>query len=195
MRRKNIWQMLSILGLIGVVTYTIHVVCLVESCGKDIATLTKPLASLQGAEPRVQISSGYLHPSMVLLIVFSISVLMNFIAIKVKRLAIIGAILLIIIESTSFIGYNLFPLEIAGSLTSFQNIMHLVVTGIVVISTIGSSFCIGIGLTKTKEYRKVGIFIFVCAIIITISGGFRFNFIRITVAPCMLNFTPCGPFI
>jgi hypothetical protein len=76
-------------------------------------------------------------------------------------------------EATSLIGYSLFPLnqQQGASLTDFQNIMHFIVTGVVVICTIGSGFCIGIGLKKSG-LKGIGLFIIICSIIITAFGAF-----------------------
>jgi hypothetical protein len=75
-------------------------------------------------------------------------------------------------EMVSLVGYGLFPLDQSGSVNDFQNIMHIVVTGIVVLCTIGTGYFTGIGLWKTEGMKKLGIFIFVCSIVITVFGAF-----------------------
>lgn len=83
----------------------------------------------------------------------------------------IGLLLLIIMEAVSFVGYMLFPLESSGvEQLSFQNIMHIVVTIIVVVTTIGSTFLLGIGFLRTQRMKRLGLYILVSAITITISG-------------------------
>ena len=82
-----------------------------------------------------------------------------------------GLLLLIIMEAVSFVGYLLFPLESSGvEKPSFQNIMHIVVTIIVVVTTIGSTFLLGIGFLRIQRTKRLGLYIFVSAITITISG-------------------------
>jgi len=107
-----------------------------------------------------------------LMIVFSVTVIVNFKAIGVTRLAGVGAVLLLVMETVSLIGYGLFPMDQALPAGSFQNLMHIVVTAVVVLCTIGSGYAVGIGLWKTDGTRKMGIFIFVCSIVITVFGAF-----------------------
>ena len=73
-------------------------------------------------------------------------------------------------EFASLVGYGLFPLG-EGTEMDPQNIGHLIVTGIVVVCTIGSVLLIGLGLVKTTGLKALGVFSLVCAAVIVVSGG------------------------
>jgi hypothetical protein len=170
-KRKSIWQVLALCGIIGVAFYTLHVV-LGGILWKAYNPITQTISELTGnTSPNAGLLTVFTTIYGALLIVFSASVFVNFKELRVKRLAMIGAVLFIIMELTSFFGYMAFPLDMGGALDNFQNTMHLVVSGVVVICTLGASYCIGIGLWKTPGHRKMGVFIFVCAIVITVFGG------------------------
>lgn len=82
-----------------------------------------------------------------------------------------GLLLLIIMEAVSFVGYLLFPLDSSGiEQLSFQNIMHIVVTIIVVVTTIGFTFLLGVGFLRIQRTKRLGLYILVSAITISISG-------------------------
>ena len=63
----------------------------------------------------------------------------------------IGVYLFAAMEWVSSVGYTMFPLSDAGTPDGFQNIMHLVVTGAVVLLSIASLVIIFIGTRKNKQ--------------------------------------------
>ncbi len=63
----------------------------------------------------------------------------------------IGVYLFAGMEWVSSVGYTMFPLSDAGTPDGFQNIMHLVVTGAVVLLSIASLVVIFIGTRKNKQ--------------------------------------------
>lgn len=63
----------------------------------------------------------------------------------------IGVYLFAGMEWVSSVGYTMFPLSDAGTPDGFQNIMHLVVTGAVVVLSIASLVVIFIGTRKNKH--------------------------------------------
>ncbi len=73
----------------------------------------------------------------------------------------IGVYLFAIMEWTSAIGYRAFPLSSSGYNGNFQDVMHMVITGIVVALSIVSLVLIIIAGFKNKECRYNGI----CALI------------------------------
>ena len=89
---------------------------------------------------------------------------------QIHKAARIGAILLIIMEVTSRLVYGLFPQDLSKSTVSFQNLMQIIVTIVVVITTLGAVYCIAIGLKKSPGHQKLGVFILGCAIVITAAG-------------------------
>lgn len=85
----------------------------------------------------------------------------------------IGYIILMIMQLTSAIGYSLFPLSGDKTDMNFQNMMHIIVTVIVVFTTILSSFLISIGYLKQEKIKWLGNFTLVLAILITLFGVFN----------------------
>ncbi len=171
MNKKSLWQILSLSAILGVIFYIIHVI-LGGILWKGYNHMTQTISELTGENaPDAAFLSKLTFAYGILLVIFSISLLMIFLQKKVHKLAILGSILLIVMEITSLIGYSLFPLNTELDMSSFQNMMHMVVTAVVVICTIGFGFFIGIGLLKTKGLKRIGIFVLVCAIIITVAGS------------------------
>lgn len=89
---------------------------------------------------------------------------------KTHKIAQWGAMLLFLMHAVSLIGFSLFPLEQGGEVLTFSNFMHLGITAIVVIATIGALFAIGYGLWLTKKFRSMGMFTLACAIVIVLAG-------------------------
>jgi len=170
--KKSIWQMLSLSGAIGVIAYTAHVV-IGGLLWKGYSHITQTISELTGSgAPNAGFLRIFTTVYGVLLIVFSFCLYYIFKEFKVHKAAKTGAVLLIIMEITSFFGYGLFPLDTTASLSGFQNAMHMAVTGIVVVSSIALIFFIAIGLLKTPAYKKLGTFAIIFAIIFLVSGAF-----------------------
>lgn len=171
MGKKSFWGILSLCGIIGVAFYTLHVV-LGGFLWQGYSHMSQAISELTGeGAPNAQMLRTLTTVYGILMIIFSATVIINFKAMKVKKLAMTGAVLLIIMETVSLIGYGLFPMNEAQSVSSFQNIMHIVVTAVVVLCTICSGYFVGIGLRKTEGMKSIGTFILVCSIVITVFGA------------------------
>ena len=83
----------------------------------------------------------------------------------------IGYIILLIMSVTTVVGYNLFPLTGDKTEMNFQNMMHIVVTIIVVFTTISSFFFIGIGYLKKEGLKPLGRICLAAAALITVFGS------------------------
>lgn len=106
----------------------------------------------------------------ILAIVFATVFYMQIKIIKNKPLS-FGILFLVIMEIISFVGYFLFPLEVAGvEVLTFQSMMHIFVTIIVVFTTIGFTLVTGIAFLRIQRTIKLGIFILICGVIIIVSG-------------------------
>lgn len=82
----------------------------------------------------------------------------------------IGLVILLVMQLTSAIGYSLFPLTGDKTEMNFQNMMHIVVTIVVVFTTISSTFLISIGYKK-QGMGNLGKITLVFAILITLFGA------------------------
>lgn len=72
-----------------------------------------------------------------------------------RKLLKIGIYLFAAMEWVSSVGYAMFPLSDAGAPDGFQNVMHLVVTGAVVLLSIASLTVIFIG-TRKNDLKTLG---------------------------------------
>jgi hypothetical protein len=81
-----------------------------------------------------------------------------------------GYVILMIMQLTSMFGYSLFPLTGDKTEMNFQNIMHIVVTVIVVLTTIVSTFLISLGYLKIEKTKGLGKITLVIAILIALFG-------------------------
>jgi hypothetical membrane protein len=172
MGKRSLWGVLSLCGIAGAAFYALHVV-LGGLLWQGYSHLTQTISELTGSgAPNAELLRVFTTIYGVLMIVFSVTMLMNFAALKVNRLAVTGAVLVIIMETVSLAGYGLFPLDQSENVNSFQNMMHIVVTAVVVLCTIGSGYFTGTGLLKTRGMKGMGIFVIVCSVIITVFGAF-----------------------
>lgn len=172
MGKRSIWGILSLCGIAGAAFYTLHVV-LGGLLWQGYNHLTQTISELTGkGAPNAELLRVFTTVYGVLMIAFSVTMLVNFAALKVNRLAVTGAVLVVIMETVSLIGYGLFPLDQSETVNNLQNMMHIVVTAVVVLCTIGSGYFTGIGLLKTRGMKGMGIFVIVCSVIITVFGAF-----------------------
>lgn len=80
---------------------------------------------------------------------------------KKSKLLKLGVYLFAIMEFISAVGYRMFPLSESGYAGSFQDVMHMIVTALVVLLSIASLVLIIIAGFKQKEYRSYAI----CALV------------------------------
>jgi hypothetical protein len=81
-----------------------------------------------------------------------------------------GFITLTVMEVVSMLGYMLFPLSGDKTVLTFGNLMHIVVTAVVVLTTIACGFLLAAGYLKREKMRGLGTFTLVMAIMITLTG-------------------------
>lgn len=68
-----------------------------------------------------------------------------------------GIYLFAVMEWISAVGYRMFPLSDSGYAGTFQDVMHMVVTAVVVLLSIVSLSVIIIAGTKSRDFRSYGI--------------------------------------
>jgi hypothetical protein len=81
-----------------------------------------------------------------------------------------GYITLLVMEVVSMFGYMLFPLSGDKVVMTFNNMMHIAVTGVVVLTTIACGFLLAVGYLKHEKMRSLGVFALVMAVLITLTG-------------------------
>lgn len=77
---------------------------------------------------------------------------------KKSKLLKLGVYLFAIMEFVSAVGYRMFPLSTSGYAGTFSDVMHMIVTAMVVILSIASLVLIMIAGYKNKEYMSYAIF-------------------------------------
>lgn len=169
---RKIDRFLMPLGMIGVLFYFTHTI-MGRILWKEYNPITTDISSLTcDSAPNANLLR-------IFTLIYGICILLFVIAMIKKSftqyhsLLKIGYIVLMIMQLTSMFGYTLFPLSGDKTEMSFQNMMHIVVTAIVVLTTICSSFFIAFGYLKQEKMKWLGTFTLVMAILITVFGAFN----------------------
>lgn len=165
--KKN-YNMIFSLGMIGAIFYVAHTI-IGQMLWKQYNPITTDISSLTavGAPNRALLS--------VFCNIYNISMILFLAALLIKsfksynNIIKAGYLVLFLMELTSMFGYSLFPLTGKETEMNFQNIMHILVTIIVVFTTISSSFLIAIGYIKEK--LPIGKVLLIFAVLITVFGA------------------------
>ena len=155
--------LINYLGLLGVVSFLSYAVAVIFSplAYPNYNWLAQAVSDLSAADASSlalwnQLSSLYNVCEVLCAVVVCI-----WIQSKKSKLLRIGVYLFAIMEFVSAVGYRMFPLATSGYAGSFQDIMHIVVTAVVVLLSIISLVLIIIAGFKDKTYKSYAI----CAIV------------------------------
>ncbi|TWT07146.1 DUF998 domain-containing protein [Planococcus sp. CPCC 101016] len=177
-REKSIWQVLAISGLLSALAFLTHVI-MGGIFLEGYSHVRQTISELTGnGAPKAEMLLMFKMIYWIFAVVFSVTVFVLFGKYQVHQIARFGALLLVAMHSISLIGYSLFPLEQGGAVLTFGNLVHLAITAIVMIITVGALFSIGYGLWLTKNFRSIGLFTLFCGLIIVLAG---------VAAPIVLN--------
>ena len=158
------------LGMIGVLAYLLHVV-IGQLLWRDYNWITTDISSLTavGAPNRglLMIFSGIYGVTTLLFIVGMVVKSFR----KYHATVRTGWIVLFIMNLVSMFGYSLFPLSGDKTEMTFGNMMHIVVTVIVVFTTIAGGFVLAVGYLKKEKMKCLGMFTLIQSIMITIAGA------------------------
>lgn len=166
---KKLEKYLLPLGMAGVLLYLAHTI-LGNVLREGYNPITMDISSLT--------ADGAPHAELlkVLGFIYGVCMILMVVALMFKAfthyhsMLRIGFCILMIMQLTSLVGYSLFPLTGDKTETNLQNTMHIVVTVVVVLTTVTSSFLISLGYLKQEKKRMLGKFTLVMAILITIFG-------------------------
>jgi hypothetical protein len=169
---KKMNKYLMPLGMIGALFYFAHTI-LGNILWEEYNPITMDISSLtaEGA-PNAQLLKifGFVYGiCMVLMVAALIAKAFK----EYHSMLRVGYVILMIMQLTSLFGYSLFPLTGDKTEMSFQNMMHIIVTVVVVLTTIASSFLISLGYLKQEKMKKLGRLTLVMAIMITVFGIFN----------------------
>jgi len=168
-RKLNILKKLTIFGILGALVYVFHIV-LGGILWKGYDHLMQPISDLTGTgAPDKMLLSIITFIYGLFSIVFIISTYL-YLKGSVPKLARVGMLIFLAMHLVS-ITYGLFPGDLPGAPITFNGIMHLVVTGLIVPLTILSLLLIGIGLKKLEAFKAFAGYSIITGIIIFIAGG------------------------
>lgn len=169
---RKIDRFLMPLGMIGVLFYFAHTI-MGRILWKEYNPITTDISSLTcDSAPNANLLRIFTLIYGICMLLFVIAMIKKSFT-QYHSLLKIGYIVLMIMQLTSMFGYTLFPLSGDKTEMSFQNMMHIVVTAIVVLTTICSSFFIAFGYLKQEKMKWLGKFTLVMAILITVFGAFN----------------------
>lgn len=158
------------LGMVGVIFYFIHTI-LGNILWSEYNPITMDISSLTAVgSPNAELLSVFTTIYAICMILFVMSMIMKSFR-KYGKLVKSGYIILLIMEITSAFGYGMFPLEGDKTIMTFQNMMHIIVTVIVVFTTIAAGYLLAIGYKKQEKLNKLGNFVLFFAVIITVFGS------------------------
>ena len=158
--KKRLIQWFGLTGLIALISYTAAVVFAPMAYpGYDWMAQAVSDLSAQGAPSRPlweQLSALHALGSVVCASCVAIYVSEKKTATRLFR---VGTYLFVAMNWVSGVGYRMFPLADAGKeIASFQEVMHLVVTALVVLLSILSLVLLIIAGCKEKKVRGIGLF-------------------------------------
>ncbi|MGB4129796.1 MAG: DUF998 domain-containing protein [Acholeplasmatales bacterium] len=155
-KNKSLINWLTLLGLAGVIFCFLHVFI-----GKinypDYDFLRQAVSDLTAADaPSREIASS-LSTVYAIFTAAGCLILSIFFHDKETKLFRLGIYLFTIMQWLSAVGYTLFPLTSSGYAGEFQDIMHMVVTVLVVLLSIVSMILISIACMREKKHELLGI--------------------------------------
>ena len=166
--KQKVLQRCGWLGVAAVVFYFAHVIVgniLYSGYDPVKQAISDLTAGGSPAELPARILSGFYG-------LFAIAFAVAFYLFFGKKLGCafsIGAVLWIAMNAVSAIGYTLFPLSEGGK-NSFQDVMHLLTTGLVVALSIASLILFAIGFLRTGKYKTLG-YVTIGTLVLMASGS------------------------
>lgn len=158
--KKNLLNYLGLLGVISFLSYTAAVIFSplaypgynwLSHAVSDLSAADAPSLGLWN-----QLSSLYNVCEVLCSVVVCLGI-QN----KESKLLRIGVYLFAAMEFVSAVGYRMFPLPTSGYAGSFQDVMHMIITAVVVLLSIASLVLIIIAGFKAKKYKSYAI----CALV------------------------------
>lgn len=143
---------------------------------EDYSHLERPISDLtaSGAPNRLLLSVfTILYGFLSVLFAIGAYILLKKYAPKISQLG-MGVFFGVLILSLL---YNFFPQDLPGDALTFQGVMHIVVTVMIVPLTILSPILVGIGLRKKRSFHLYGYFSIMIGVFIFLTGGLTVLFI------------------
>lgn len=157
------------LGMVGILFYLMHTILgRILWAGYNPVTMDISSLTAEGA-PNAGLLRVLTTIYGLLMIVFSVGMVLKAFR-KFGGLVRAGSVTLLVMEVVSMFGYMLFPLSGDKTVLTFGNLMHIIVTALVVLTTIACGFLLAAGFLKREKLTGLGRFTLVMAIVITLTG-------------------------
>jgi hypothetical membrane protein len=193
MKTKKLIEIFSLFGVIGVLFYFLHVI-LGTLFYEGYNSMAQAISDLTASNsPSRNIARPFSFFYGIFTVSFSTCFFVYFKR-KINKFITFGAGSFCIMTIVSFMGYTFFPLSESGYAGTFQDIMHIVVTIIVVLFTIIALILFVIGFFKTRNMKYLGI-ISLCTFLLVLTGPMLMNILpkeyfgiaeRISIYPLMI---------
>ena len=158
------------LGMVGVVGYMLHTI-IGNLLWKSYNPITTDISSLTtvGA-PNAAMLEIFTNAYGICTILFVAGLIIKSFR-KYHLVTRVGYVVMMVMQIISMVGYSLFPLTGDKTVMNFQNKMHIIVTVAVVFTTIASGFIVAVGYLKQEKMKKLGRFVLIMSIVITLTGA------------------------
>lgn len=157
------------LGMVSSILYLLHVI-IGGILWKGYSQLNQPVSDLTSANaPNKALLNIFLNGYLICSVIFIVSLYIYTKKFSNKIFK-SGVIMFFIMDVVTFM-YTFFPEDMPGTKLSFQGLMHLVITGPIVLCSILFPLFIGIGLKKANRFKKFAEYSIITSVVIFISGA------------------------
>jgi hypothetical membrane protein len=154
--KQKLLKNLGCLGIAAVVFYFLHII-VGNILYAGYSPITQAVSDLTANGAPSEIAARTLSGIYgVFVVTFSLAFYIFFRG-KLNPIFSLGALLFLIMQISSAVGYTAFPLSGAGYKGSFQDVMHIVTTVVVVVLGILALILLAIGFIKNKEHKILGL--------------------------------------
>ena len=172
---KRYWYItFALLGIIGVIMYLLHIIIGnipydgYEPLRQAISDLTSESSPVRD---KVLIFTS-IHGCFINFFCFGLLIINLG---RVNKLVSLAYLLFFIMNFISFVGYSFFPLSEEGYAGTFSDVMHLVVTGLVVVLSLGSLGLFFFGYKKEKDEKMLAIGSIVALVLMFVGAILTFS--------------------
>ncbi|NLT39977.1 MAG: DUF998 domain-containing protein [Clostridiales bacterium] len=154
--KKSLVQWCGLLGIVSLLSYTAAVVFspLAYPGYNWMAQAVSDLSASNAPSRMLWSQLAALHGVCGLVSIMMVCV---FVQGKLNKSMRLGIYLFAGMNWVSSVGYAMFPISDSGNVSSFQNVMHIIVTVLVVLLSISSLVLIMVGGYRQKSWRSIAI--------------------------------------
>jgi len=171
--KHSVAKIIPMFGMFSVVSYFLHVI-LGEMFYDGYNPLAQAISDLTASNsPSKNVARIFSTLYGICAVTFSCGLFAYF-KNKINKVITVSSLVFCAMNTISFLGYAFFPLSESGYAGTLQDKMHVIVTVLVVLLTIGSLILYSIGFFKTDGYKRLGIVSIVTLLLLT-AGAISIN--------------------